>query len=190
MSPVRVMAASSTLARPKSLTQTTPSVSSNRFDGLMSRWTMPRACACARAEAAWRPMWATPRWNARCRDSTDESWAPPGITADGSGAVGEAGSAAAGLSPIPSAPRPVRRPRADRAGRQRLGHAGLRGRRARARRGPVGFPPVGRGSPVAALPRGTAPQPPQLVDHRVQALTLDELHGIVADLAILTHLED
>ena len=42
MSPLSVSPSSSALARPKSAIQTTPSVSSSRFDGLMSRWTIPR----------------------------------------------------------------------------------------------------------------------------------------------------
>ena len=42
MSPVCVRFCwSSALARPKSVTQTVPRVSSSRFDGLMSRWRMP-----------------------------------------------------------------------------------------------------------------------------------------------------
>src|SRR5262249_10893195 len=46
-------------------------------------------------------------------------------------------------------------------------------------------------SPPVALHRGRpAPQPPQLVDHRVQALALDELHRVVADLTVLADLED
>ena len=40
-----------------------PAVSSSRFDGLMSRWTMPRAWAWASPCAAWRPIWATLRKN-------------------------------------------------------------------------------------------------------------------------------
>ena len=33
-------------------------------------------------------------------------------------------------------------------------------------------------------------EPPQLVDDQVEPLALDELHGIVADLAVLADLED
>ena len=42
MSPLCVSPSSSPLARPKSAIQTTPSVSSSKFDGLMSRCTIPR----------------------------------------------------------------------------------------------------------------------------------------------------
>ena len=60
MSPVRVRSSSSTaLARPKSVTQTTPWTSSSRFDGLMSRWSMPCRWAYSRASATWSPIRAT-----------------------------------------------------------------------------------------------------------------------------------
>src|SRR5437764_1328419 len=55
MSPVAVSPSSSALARPKSVIQTTPSVSSSRFDGLISRWTIPRECAWASPCAAAPP---------------------------------------------------------------------------------------------------------------------------------------
>jgi hypothetical protein len=33
-------------------------------------------------------------------------------------------------------------------------------------------------------------EPPQLIDDHVQPLALDELHGVVADIAVLANLED
>ena len=33
-------------------------------------------------------------------------------------------------------------------------------------------------------------EPPQLVDDQVEPLALDELHGVVADVAVLADLED
>ncbi len=57
MSPVWVrLSASAVLARPKSATQTLPWVSSRRFEGLTSRWTMPWRLACSRASATWMPI--------------------------------------------------------------------------------------------------------------------------------------
>jgi hypothetical protein len=43
MSPVWVKPSSLALAKPKSVIQTTPCVSSSKFEGLISRWTIPRA---------------------------------------------------------------------------------------------------------------------------------------------------
>ena len=45
-------------ASPKSATRTRPCSSKRRFAGLMSRWTMPRACAYWSAAATWRPTCA------------------------------------------------------------------------------------------------------------------------------------
>jgi hypothetical protein len=42
----------------------------------------------------------------------------------------------------------------------------------------------------AAFDAGAAPQLLELADDRVQALAVDELHRVVADLAILADLED
>jgi hypothetical protein len=42
-----------TLARPKSRILIESLVVMKRFSGLMSRWTMPLACATARACATW-----------------------------------------------------------------------------------------------------------------------------------------
>ena len=78
------------------------------------------------------------------------------------------------------------------AGQQRLGHPadlpgpGRSGRRrpGRDRRvRPFGLP--GRTARMRAIL-----EPPQLVDDQVEPLALDELHGIVADLAVLADLED
>ncbi len=52
----------SNFARPKSATQAVPRESSRRFDGLMSRWSTPRSCACASASATSAPIRATSRW--------------------------------------------------------------------------------------------------------------------------------
>ena len=194
MSPVRVSASSSTLARPKSLTQTTPSVSSRRFDGLMSRWRMPRAWAWARAEATCRPICATPRWNARCRDSTVESWARPASrpTSPGRprgpprpGPVRRRGVAGAARRRPPTPPGP------DRTGRSAAIGPPPSLRRARACPNRPAGSPGPRGSAAGWRPRrDPAPQPPQLVDDRVQALPLDELHRVVLDVALLADLED
>ena len=53
---------SSNFARPKSVTQTLPTASRSRFDGLMSRCSTPRLWAYARASATWAPRRATSRW--------------------------------------------------------------------------------------------------------------------------------
>ena len=49
-----VIAASSTLATPKSRTFAVPSASSMTFDGFTSRWTMPCSWACCSPPAIWR----------------------------------------------------------------------------------------------------------------------------------------
>src|SRR4030095_1451353 len=46
-------AAAISFARPKSRILSRPSFVRNRFSGLRSRWTMPRACATASAGAIW-----------------------------------------------------------------------------------------------------------------------------------------
>ena len=50
------VASSSPLARPKSVTQTVPSVSSSKFDGLMSRYTIPSLWRRPRTSATWKPI--------------------------------------------------------------------------------------------------------------------------------------
>src|SRR6516165_8398398 len=48
-------------ARPKSVIHKLPLASTNRLDGLMSRWTTPNWWACSSAPAACTPRWATAR---------------------------------------------------------------------------------------------------------------------------------
>jgi hypothetical protein len=78
------------------------------------------------------------------------------------------------------------------AGQQRVGHpADLPRPRRSGRRRPRRdrrVRPFGRA--VRSGPMRPLLEPTQLVDDRVQPLALDELHGIVADLAILADLED
>src|SRR6516164_1452888 len=177
MSPVFVNSSSSTFARPKSLIQTTPSVSSRRFEGLMSRWRMPRAWAKDRAEASSRRMRATPRWKARCRDSTDESWVPPGITAEVSPAFGGTGPDGIGPSGPGEAPGPA------------WAAVGPRWNRpVRSEWATPSSPPIPR--VAARLAAGAVPQFPELADHRIHALAVDVLHRVVADLAVLAHVEN
>ena len=46
------------------------------------------------------------------------------------------------------------------------------------------------GRPDLGLGSGPVAEPPQLGDDRVEPLTLDELHGVEADISVLAHLED
>ena len=76
------------------------------------------------------------------------------------------------------------------AGEQRSGDPGLGGHAARALFAtPVRLGTAGAGR-RAAFDAGAAPQLLELADDRVQALAVDELHRVVADLAILADLED
>ena len=72
-SPSTVMSAPSSstfFARPKSTTRTSSRLSSRMLPGLMSRCTMPMACAAARALAILDAIWtARSQWNLTSRSS-------------------------------------------------------------------------------------------------------------------------
>ena len=68
---------------------------------------------------------------------------------------------------------PDRRPAMESARQQRLGHLAVRGDSVLCPNRPVRFPVGDAPRPVVSVLEGSTPQPPQLVDDRIQALTLD-----------------
>ena len=186
MSPVCVRSSASVaLARPKSATQTLPSRSSSRFDGLMSRWRMPWPWAWARASATWTPIRATPWANRRSVSVSGRCRLASGRSA-GADPTARPGRAARRTrrAGVVAPPRPdVRSPSRPAANRPVASDVRDIGRRRSAPRA------SGDGRP-ARSPSPRASQPPQLVQHRVEALALDELHDVEVRALVLADAED
>ena len=230
MSPVWVSPSSSPLARPKSVIQTTPSVSSSRFDGLMSRCTIPRH---GRRPGPRRPAGRSgPGCGRTCGGPTRPTRAghpragSPSLTIGRRTMTGRVRADAPVVGPVASSavalavwvgrrgrPRctslgiehgrgchPLRTPA---AGVEPTGENGPQHRadlgpfaECRALDAPAGVlwagpeRPASKAALVLVSDRARSRSRRSSCDDQVQALALDELHGIEADIAVLAHLED